>query len=142
MIYLDTSVLLPLFLPEPDSTAVRSWFGRNGGEDLAISDWTLVEFSSALGIKVREKHLRPESARAAAELMSQLATDSLEVLTPTRPDYRRAAEILGQHSLGLRAGDALHLAIAANRSAARVVSLDRRFVAAGLKLNMRTASPI
>jgi len=37
------------------------------------------------------------------------------VLTPTRADYVRAA-LLDEHELGLRAGDALHLAIALNEA--------------------------
>lgn len=49
MVYLDTSVLVPLFVPEPASINVRRWFEQQGGIVLAISDWTMTEFASALG---------------------------------------------------------------------------------------------
>ncbi len=142
MIYLDTSVLVPLFVPEPDSDPMRAWFDTRSGETLAISDWTLTEFASAMGIKVRDKGLKPDQARKACSLMGELVADSLKVFTPTRSDYRRAAEHLGHHTLGLRAGDALHLAIAQNEGVARLYTLDRRLLEAARKLNLRAASPI
>jgi predicted nucleic acid-binding protein len=142
MIYLDTSVLFPLFVPEPSSAAIRGWLQQRSGEVLSISDWTQTEFASAMGIKVRQKGLSASRARSACALFEQLASESLRVLTPSRADYARAAQYLSQHRLGLRAGDALHLAVAAGAGAETVYSLDRRFVAAGRKLKIRTATPI
>jgi predicted nucleic acid-binding protein len=53
MLYLDTSVLVPLFVAEPDSAAERDWFDDQLAQTLAISDWSITEFASAMGIKVR-----------------------------------------------------------------------------------------
>ena len=142
MRYLDTSVWVPLFVPEPESAALRAWFDANAGETLTISDWTLTEFASAMGIKVRDKGLKPDQARSACTLMDKLAADSLKVVTPTRSDYSKAAEHLGHHALGLRAGDALHLAVAQNQGADCLYTLDRRLIEAGRKLKFKTASPI
>jgi predicted nucleic acid-binding protein len=142
MRYLDTSLLVPLFLPEPESAPVRRWLDRQTGQLLAISDWTLTEFASVFGIKVREKTLKPEQARNACALVAKLAAECLQVITPTRADYVRAADYLAQHQLGLRAGDALHLAVAHNEGAETVYSLDRRFIEAGKKLNIKTTRPI
>jgi len=142
MHYLDTSVLVPLFLPEETSERIQSWFETQGAEGLAISDWTLTEFSSALGLKVRAKVLKAAQAQTAEDLLARLAKDSLQVLTPNRNDYACASTFLGRYALGLRAGDALHLAIARNAGAAAVYSLDRKFVAAGRRLRIRTRSPI
>ncbi|MGE3104739.1 MAG: type II toxin-antitoxin system VapC family toxin, partial [Lysobacterales bacterium] len=118
------------------------WFDDHAGETLAISDWTLIEFASAMGIQVRSKGIKPEQAHKARVLMETLAADCLQVITPTRRDYHRAAEYLGQHALGLRAGDALHLAIAQNQAAACLYTLDRRLIDAARKLKFRAASPI
>jgi uncharacterized protein len=142
MLYLDTSVLVPLFIPEPESAAVREWFHAHADDSLAISDWTLTEFASAMGIKVRDKGLKVHQAEQASALMDDLARDSLKVLTPTRADYRTASSQLGHHALGLRAGDALHLAIAHNQGAERLYTLDRRLIAAARKIKLRVASPI
>jgi predicted nucleic acid-binding protein len=142
MLYLDTSVLVSLFLPDPESELVRAWFNDRSEDTLAISDWTMTEFASAMGIKVRDKGLKPDQARKASSLMQGLATDSLEVFTPTRSDYRKAAEHLERHALGLRAGDALHLAIAQNKVAECLYTLDRRLIDAARKLQVKAASPI
>jgi uncharacterized protein len=142
MLYLDTSVLVPLFVPETESGSMRAWFDAQAGETLAISDWTLTEFASAMGIKVRDKGLKADQAHKACALMQNLAADSLKVFTPTRSDYGRAAEHLEHHALGLRAGDALHLAIAQNEGAEYLYTLDRRLIEAARKLKFKAASPI
>ena len=142
MLYLDTSLLVPLFVPEPDSTAVRGWFNVRADESLAISEWTLTEFASAMSIKVRDKKLKPDQARDACALLEKLAADSLKVFTPARRDYGKAVEYLGQHALGLRAGDALHLAVAQNEGADCLYTLDRRLIEAGRKLRLKVASPL
>jgi predicted nucleic acid-binding protein len=142
MLYLDTSVLVPLFIPEPESDRIQRWVERQAAELLYISEWTLTEFASALGLKVRTKHLQPDQARNAQKLLEKLATQSLHVHVPTRADHVQANVFLGEYALGLRAGDALHLAIAYNEAAEAVYSLDRIFVTAGRKLKIKTESPI
>jgi predicted nucleic acid-binding protein len=142
MVYLDTSVLVPLFLPEPESERIQRWIERQSGELLSISEWTLTEFASALGLKVRTKYLQLDQAREAQKVFEKLAAESLHVHVPTRADYVRATAFLGEYGLGLRAGDALHLAIAYNEAAKAVYSLDRLFVSAGRKLKIKTSRPI
>jgi uncharacterized protein len=142
MVYLDTSVLVPLFLPEPESERIQRWLERQSGELLSISEWTLTEFASALGLKVRTKLLQMDQAREAQKVFEKLAAQSFHVHVPTRADYVRATAFLVEYGLGLRAGDALHLAIAYNEAAKAVYSLDRLFVSAGRKLKIKTGRPI
>lgn len=142
MLYLDTSVLVPLFVPEPLSAQLRHWFDGQSDKTFAISDWTLTEFSSAMGIKVRDKGLKSDQARKACALMDQLARNSFRVITPTRPHFSRATEWLNQHGLGLRAGDALHLAIADLEQAACFQTFDRRLLDIGRRLKIRAAAPV
>jgi uncharacterized protein len=144
MLYLDTSVLIPLFVPEPQTAVVRHWAATHASDALTISDWTLVEFASAVGRKVRDKALKAAQAQQACKLMNQTAEDSLQIVVPTRAAYSRAAELLGHVTLGLRAGDALHLAIALDEGASRLVTLDRQLILAGkkLKLGIEIASPV
>lgn len=141
MPYLDTSVLVPLFVPEPESEAVRAWFAAQGSRALAISDWTLTEFASAMGIKVRDKGLKASQATRACSLMDELAQQSFKIFTPTRVDFRRAANLLRQHRLGLRAGDALHLAIAQNQCVDCLYTMDQRLVKAARKLRFKAIAP-
>jgi predicted nucleic acid-binding protein len=142
MLYLDTSVWVPLFIAEPESAAIRAWFDQVKRQALVISDWTLTEFASAMGIKVRNKQLKAEQARKAVSLMNDLATESLQIITPQRSDHARAIALLGQHALGLRAGDALHVAIAQNRDTECFYTLDRRLLDAAQQLKIKAASPI
>jgi len=142
MVYLDTSVLVPLFLPEPDSERIQRWIERQSGVLLSISEWTITEFVSALGLKVRAELLKPDQAIEAQEAVEKLAAQSLHIHVPTRADYVRATAFLGGYGLGLRAGDALHLAIAYNEAAKAVYSLDRLFVSAGRKLKIKAGRPV
>ena len=114
MIYLDTSIVLPLFIDEPASNAVRGWFATIPSEDLAISEWTRTEFASAVGINMRSRRIDEEIARDALENFRQLADQSILVLIPERTDFLLASHFLERFELGLRARDALHLAIASN----------------------------
>jgi predicted nucleic acid-binding protein len=58
------------------------------------------------------------------------------VATPGRESFQRAAELASESGLNLRAGDALHLAIAASLNATAVVSLDEEMIAAAKVLGM------
>jgi predicted nucleic acid-binding protein len=51
--------------------------------------------------------------------------------------FRIAAKYVDQHALGLRAGDALHLAVAADHGAV-VCTLDQRLAEAGPVLGVAT----
>jgi uncharacterized protein len=54
MVYVDTSVIVPLFLNEPQSVAVADWYAREKSE-LVAEAWCIPEFASALGIKQRAR---------------------------------------------------------------------------------------
>ncbi len=86
--------------------------------------------------------LELDQARQAQKLFEKLAAQSFQVHVPTRADCVRATAFLGEHGLGLRPGDAVHLAIAYNEAANAVYSLDRLFISAGRKLKIKTARPI
>ncbi len=53
MRYFDASFLVPLVIPEATSESVHSRFQRFSTDDLAVSDWTRVEFASMLAREVR-----------------------------------------------------------------------------------------
>ena len=62
MVYVDTSVLVPLFLNEPHSKATAEWYSREKGE-LVAAVWCVTEFASALGIKQRTGAIDAEQAQ-------------------------------------------------------------------------------
>ena len=69
-------------------------------------------------------------------------TESFVVWLPNADDYRRAKEYLGNHDTGLRAWDALHLAIAKNHRAEAIYSLDKTLRNAGSALGLPISAGI
>lgn len=128
MIYLDTSLVVALCVPEPDSERVESVLAAVV-EPLCISEWTRVEFTSAIGIKVRNRELSEPLARRALADYYEAFEPGVTIITPSRDDYIRAAYYLQDLKSGLRSGDALHAAIAVN-SRARLLTLDKAFIKA------------
>jgi len=78
MLYFDTSFLTPLLLQEAASEKIERFFIRLKSEDIAVSRWTLVEFSSLLAREVRMGGLdEPTALEIDAEFL-RLIGDSSE----------------------------------------------------------------
>lgn len=122
--YLDTSLLVAALTRERRTAEVQRWLARQAPEDLVISDWTATEFSAALSMKVRMRHLDPASRADALAVFTRLTRETFTVLPVSRDDFREAARMADLYESGLRAGDALHLGIVANHGE-RLLSLDR-----------------
>jgi predicted nucleic acid-binding protein len=99
-------------------------------DELTISDWVVAEFSSALSIKLRTGQIETSHRADALATFARLSADAFLVLPVTRQQFRAAARLVDQHVFGLRAGDALHLAICADYGAT-MCTLDRRLGEAG-----------
>jgi uncharacterized protein len=124
MLYVDTSVLVSALTREINTALCQDWLASQEPSELTISDWTVTEFASALSIKLRSGNLSADHRAAALSAFTRLAAETLLVLPVTRQDFRGAARYADQSHLNLRAGDALHLSICANRGA-KLCTLDR-----------------
>ena len=113
--------------------SIRARFAQFAPGEALISDWLTTEVSSALSSKVRTGALTPSRRAVALTAYQRMFLDDLIVLPVTASDFREAARIADRYDLGLRASDALHLAIATNHRAT-LLTLDRRLHAAGLAL--------
>ncbi len=98
---------------------------------------SLAETSSALSIKLRDGLLTLEQRAAALATFNRLAAESFTVLPVTGAIFRAAAKFVDQHTLELRAGDALNLATASGHGAT-VHTLDQRLAEAGPVLGVLT----
>ena len=136
MLYCDTSFLAPLFKPEPRSLDVESFVAGLGIGRLALSHWTLVEFSSLLAKDLRMGLMTSVQAHAAGAAFDVFVTRGCTTLDVERRDFDRARQLLSDHYSGLRAGDALHLAIASNAAVDGIYSLDRTMIAVGASLGL------
>ena len=108
---------------------VQTWLSHQPPETLLISDWVVTELASALSIKVRNGELSAADRARLAATFTRLRTESLTVLSVTRDHFATASRFVEQVSVGLRAADALHVAIAADHGAT-LCTLDRRLAKA------------
>jgi uncharacterized protein len=123
MVYVDTSVLVPLFLNEPHSEAVARWYAHEQGE-LVAAAWCIPEFASAIGIKQRTGAIDAQQAQGAWARFERMAAADLRLLPVDPTHFHRAAELVLDAASALRAGDALHLACAEATGAKRIATLD------------------
>lgn len=124
MVYLDTSVLVAYYYPEPISPLVEKFVRTLWRPGICVL--TEVEFASALSRKVRERGLTPEDAGRIERLFHSHVQEGLfRRLMIDADDYQRAKSLVLQFAVPLRALDAIHLAIAA-RSRMKLASSDQR----------------
>jgi predicted nucleic acid-binding protein len=124
MVYLDTSVLVAYYYPEPISPLVEK-FVRTLSHP-GISVLTEVEFASALSKKVREDTLRQQDASRIERLFQSHVEEGLfKRLMIDVDHYQRARNWILQFVVPLRTLDAIHLAVAA-KNRMMLASSDQR----------------
>lgn len=140
--YFDTSFLVPLFIPEATSERVEKHVRNLPAGSLHVSQWTRVEFASMLARDVRMGVLDEASAAVVAERFELFLATSFEVLPLRIEDCELARSYVLRFATGLRAGDAMHLAIAANAGAKSLLTLDRGMLKAGKVLKLPVSTGI
>ena len=136
MVYLDTSVVVPLFVAEPLSDQVDRWFSVCD-VPVVSSDWIITEFASALSLKERSGALAARDAKAAWRSFESFVQSGLRLMPVSRDTFAAAAKMTREPAHGLRAGDALHLAAALEMGAQTIATLDAVMTANATRLRMK-----
>lgn len=126
-VYLDTSALAKIYVTESESDALEA--ALLGRRDILVSELAVTELTSALVRRVRAGDLDPAHARRVyTGLLRDLADGQYRSVEVTREVHREAERLLltvGRRT-GLRAADALHLALANLFGARVLISFDVR----------------
>lgn len=120
---------------ETATERVQAWLRGLAPGEAVVSDWVTTEVSSALSLKLRTGALDAHRRAAALTAYRRLLEESLVVLTVAPAHFATAARLVERHELGLRAADALHMAVAAETGCV-LHTLDRRLVDAGPALGV------
>ena len=142
MVYFDTSFIAPLVIAEATSDAVEAVILKVRPDELTTSLWAQVELASLVSRKVRMGELSVSDRDAVRRECERMFGESFEMLLPTSADFAAATKFLEVPKTTLRAGDALHLAIAANHGARKILTLDAGFLEAGRRLNLPVSRSI
>ena len=112
MFYCDTSLLVSALTVEADSVKVQRWLAKQEAAALCISGWVVTEFSSAVALKLRRGELTRDDAALALTNWRSLQQNRLITIPVPSDTFGLAARFCDMPTPGLRAGDALHLAVA------------------------------
>ncbi len=137
ILYLNTWLVVAALTAEPETLRVQNWLGERTADDLLVSDWVTVEFSAALSMKLRRREIDQIQRAHALATYRKLCDDTITVLPVYGEHFGVATRFSDQSAIGLRAGDALHLAIS-DQHGARLCTLDRRQSDAGPPLGVMT----
>jgi uncharacterized protein len=129
-LYIDSSALAKLYLPEPDSDRLDNFLRSR--RDLTISELAITEVMSALARRRREGALTARQAnRVRDAVFSDAQSGSFRRLDLSPVIHRQAERILlSTDSIPLRTLDALHIALAIFGEARSIVTFDVRLAEA------------
>ena len=123
-VYVDASAWIALFAKEPGCADLQDWLAGEPGV-LLTARWCVVEVASGLSIKVRRGELLQSHATQLMDAFEQLVESQVSLLAVAAADYDLASSLCSNAQSRLRAGDALHLAIASRAQAGHLVTLDK-----------------
>ncbi len=137
MYYVDSSVFVALLTAEARQADIEVWLSAQPENSLMVSPWVATEIASALAIKVRTGNLTLELRTSALALYGKLVANSLEQVQVRDSHFETAGRYIDTVSLGLRGGDALHLAVS-HANGLTLATLDKQLAEAGPKLGAAT----
>jgi predicted nucleic acid-binding protein len=136
-VYLDSSALAKLYMPEPESDILDAFL--RGRRDLLVSELAITEVLSSVARIRREGMLSASQALEIREAVwADADSESFSRIDLSPLVHRQAESLLFQvESVALRTLDALHVALALHGSATYIVTFDVRMRAAALHAGLK-----
>jgi predicted nucleic acid-binding protein len=137
-LYLDTSVLLPLFVVDPLNRRAETLM-RQQKSVIAISDYCIAEFASAIAARVRSGEIPSRIAQIAYSQFDGWTAGKAKRTEMMAADISAAASFIRRLDLPLKTGDAIHIAVA-QRLGATLATFDRQMEAGAGVLGVPVAA--
>jgi predicted nucleic acid-binding protein len=131
-LYLDASALLPLFIEE---TRTNQAHESLRGNVLIISDFAIAEFSSGVARRTRAGEINDSGAASVFAALDAWTLKATRREALTAGDVNVAISLVRRLDLGLRAPDAVNIAIA-QRCAATLLTFDEKMAQSARSLGM------
>lgn len=131
-LYLDASALLPLFIEEARTGQAHDSLR---GNVLIISDFAIAEFSSGVARRTRAGEIKGSDAASVFAALDAWTLKTTRRETLTAGDVNVAISLVRRVELGLRAPDAVNIAIA-QRCAATLLTFDEKMARSARSLGM------
>jgi predicted nucleic acid-binding protein len=146
MIYVDTSVIVKLYIREDFSRKASEWLRKNN-EAIPLTFFHELEFMNALKLKQFRREMTGEEAENALLTMKEHEARGVYHRPPVNwtDTFTRGLDLSKAHTsgLGARSLDILHVALALSIGADRFLSLDDRqsklASAAGMRIEALTS---
>lgn len=138
-VYLDASVLVPIFFDEPTSGTVDR-FVNALNEVPSVSALVIGEVFSAVSRLVRMRQIDIECARVRLDDIDRWSANFTRSVDTEAIDIRLAASFIRRLTLNLRMPDAIHLATAL-RHGLTLATFDRRLADAARALDLAVVVP-
>ncbi len=129
-VYVDSSALVKIYVPEADSEEVEATLRRR--RDLVISDLVVTEIVSAAARRMREGTLSTANLGYLQKtILEDIESDRIRLVDLHSATHRDAERILMTvDSVALRAADAIHLALALESDCRSMMTFDVRLAEA------------
>ncbi|MEY2953582.1 MAG: hypothetical protein RLZZ401_1669 [Pseudomonadota bacterium] len=124
LVYVDTSAWIAQQLRELKTEAVQAWVEAHGMAGLASAEWVKTEYACALSIKRRRGDIDDALLARAHRAFDTICMAGPAWLPVEKQDFAQAARLCTEPATRMRAGDALHLAVALRCQCDGFLSLD------------------
>lgn len=131
-LYLDASALLPLFIEETRTEQAHACLR---GNVLIISDFAIAEFSSGVARRTRAGEIDESGATTVFAALDAWTVNATRREALTAGDVNVAISLVRRLDLGLRAPDAINIAIA-QRCDASLLTFDEKMARSARSLGM------